>query len=212
MRKLLITVLCAIFTTLWVAGSSLAVPVNLIKNGDFEFGGGSLAYWQTSGDATLYFDGSNNSALLGNNVTGGTSYISQDFKIRSSYTDQTISFDYDFLFTDTSSYGNRIDVFAVLYKSVATGLTVDTEISLGSYEPGGSWSGGYSALLDPQLIAGIYRLKFNLNENSNSNYTDSSVLIDNVKFEIVPEPATILLLGAGLLSFVVLGRRKMSKM
>lgn len=210
MRKFLIIALSAILTTLWIAGSSQAVPVNLIKNGDFEFGGGSLAFWQVSGDAALYTDGSNHKAILGSNVQGGTSYISQDFKIRSSYTDQTISFDYDFLFEDTSSYGNRVDVFAVLYKSVATGLTVDTEFSLGSYESGGVESGNYLATLNPQLLAGVYRLKFNLSE-SNSTTTDSSALIDNVKFEVVPEPATILLLGIGLISFVVFGRLKMSK-
>ena len=220
MRKLFMVALGTIFTMLTVVGNSQAVPVNLIENGDFEYGGGSLQYWQNGGNVGVYTEGSNHMAILGQDLQGGTvagtpltSFVSQEFRIRSSYTEQTLSFDYGFFFTDSSTSSGRVDVFAVLYKDVATGRTVDTELLLGSYGPSGSNSYDYLALLDPQLAAGTYTLKFSLSESSHLDIngfpvTDSYALIDNVVFSVVPEPSTLLLLGSGLVGIGLFGRRK----
>lgn len=188
-----------------MAGSAGAITIDLVKNGDFEANGGSLQYWTTYGYTGVLTEISGNHwAQLGPSTSNyGGGYIAQYLNVGDNFLNQTLSFDYDFSFTDTDSY--HADIFASMLGST-------TEILLASIDTSTlvSTIGNFSDILIPQLDAGTYKLKFYLSGNTFGG--DSVALVDNVSFTAqVPEPGILMLLGSGLIGIAAFGRRRFKK-
>ena len=209
MKKWIATIAISVFALAGSIGSADAITIDLIQNGGFEEGGGSLAHWNTYGDVGLITELSGNHlARLGGGVNTGNSMMSQGFKIQPWTTlDQTLSFSYGFTFMDVPTTWSSIDIFATRIFD-DNGTLIETPLLLATYDSSSvvSLTGYYNALLSPQLDPGYYYLKFKLNESSGAN-TDSFVDIDNVSLTTsVPEPNTLLLLGSALVGFAAIGR------
>ncbi len=208
MKKWIAAIAISMFALAGSIGSADAITIDLIQNGGFEEGGGSLAQWGTYGDVSLITELSGNHlARLGGSVVSGNSMMSQGFTIHSWNTDQTLSFSYGFTFTDMPTTWTSMDIFATrIYNN--NGTIVETPLLLATYDSSSqvSLTGYYNALLSPQLGQGYYYLKFKLNESS-TPITDSFVDIDNVALNVTaPEPNILLLLGSALVGVAALGR------
>ncbi len=212
MRKWIAAIAITLFALAGSIGSADAITIDLIQNGGFEEGGGSLAQWNTFGDVNLITElGGNHMARIGGGSNSGNSMMSQGFIIQPWYSpDQTLSFLYSFTFIDVATTWSSVDIFATkIFEN--NGTPVETPLLLATYDSGSAvnLSGFYNALLNPQLDPGVYRLKFRLNESTGSN-TDSVVDIDHVALTVtstsVPEPNILLLLGSALVGVAALGR------
>lgn len=209
MKRMLSLAVAGCLGALLTAQSADAILVDVLKNGDFEMNGGSLQYWNPYGDVNLVTESSGNHlARLGSDITDGNTLLSQVFTIGSSPNqNQTLSFTYSFNFIDVPNAFAKMDIFAA---KIWQGGVPDTQLLLASYDTSTfvNISGVYTEVLDPQLTAGTYYLKFQMTENSGTS-TNSYVDIDNVSLKAeVPEPASLLLLGSGLLGYGLLRRRK----
>lgn len=204
MKKMFLLVVYTV-CLLFVTQSVYAATINLLQNGDFEANGGSLAGWNTYGDITLIMESDGNHAARLGGTTGG-GIMSQYFNIGDDYLNQTLSVTYDFNFYDNNPY--KFDVFATVIKD-SEGSIIETPILLASYDTSlwGNYSGVFTDLLDPQLSAGTYALKFVSTEATSWNM-DAYVDIDNVSLTaVVPEPSILMLLGSTLIGIAVLGRK-----
>lgn len=209
MKKWIAAIAISMFALVGSVGSADAITIDLIQNGGFEEGGGSLAQWGTYGDVSLITELSGNHlARLGGGVNTGNSMMSQGFNIQPwTSMDQTLSFSYGFTFMDVPTPWASMDIFATRI-SEDNGTLVETPLLLATYDSSTqvTLSGYYNALLSPQLDPGYYYLKFKLNEASGAN-TDSFVDLDNVSLTTsVPEPNILLLLGSALVGVAALGR------
>lgn len=193
------------------AGRVSAITIELINNGNFEEGGGSLTGWNIKGDVGLITDNFNHLARIGESATSGTSLMTQLFNIKPGYGDQTLSFDYAFSYNDSSA--SFFDVFATyVTEDPDTLQIVETPLLLASYDTTG-WAqtiGQHTNVLDQQLNPGWYYLKFKLTE-SNGTIVDSYLDIDNISLTVtttaVPEPSTLILMGSFLIGFAAIGKR-----
>lgn len=210
MKKWIAGIAISMFALVGSVGSADAITIDLIQNGGFEEGGGSLAYWHTYGDVGLVTEGSGNHiARIGQYVVQGNGLITQLFNIKRWYdnTSQTLAFDYNFTTNNMST--SFFDIFAnYITEDPLTKNVVEVPLLLASYQTTGSWS-QHSALLNPQLVPGWYFLKFKLTE-SNGSVTDSYLDLDNISLTVnttsVPEPNILLLLGSALVGAAAIGR------
>ena len=220
MKKLLVF-LAAILLVFAVVGSANA---NLITNGDFETG--DLMGWTSVGAVDVvnlstpslpgwaasaqgmddYF------ALLGWGTGSGTSSLSQEFKV-SKATSLTLAFDYAFDFLDFNPWND--DTFVALTSVTGDRVATVTMLDLQSSCIGADY-GHYEETfaLNPAWALDA-DMSFTLHEVGGlfSGGTLALAGIDNVSATTapVPEPATMLLLGSGLIGLAGLGRKKFFK-
>jgi hypothetical protein len=208
-------VLYLVVGVLFLLGFSASAGANLITNGDFETND-SLQGWHVNNSAYVYAEtggGGNTWARLDvPNDTTGWAILTQDFYLDPNLAGISIDFDVYFRTGTTNDY----DTFK---QTVGLDLVGQDpyrrtwEYKFETDQPSDGWQhfqvivplDGYNiediSPFDAQLV-------FSLQEFNNDW---SSVMLDNVDVNPVPEPATILLLGMGLIGMVGYGRKRFIK-
>jgi hypothetical protein len=220
--------LCTIVLVIGFAGISHAFLIN----GDFSAG---LDGWQTVGDVAIATDSgysdpfSGNYALLGGSDTAGNSSLSQGFTVPVGTSTVDISFDYVFAGSDLAGW--TADDALVRVRQVvgildfylfqlpvidSTELLRLESLDGDNYRLYGSYFGQSDTSSIEDWGPNNAWLTFSLHETYagwDDWRTDGTFAVDNVNVTSsapVPEPATILLLGGGLLGVIgySYGRRK----
>ena len=225
MKKILATTVALGMITL--AGNAMASP---FTNGDFEtrdLTGWQLTCGTTTGEATVvnspdvmtgYY------AKLDDSDSSGIASIYQTFDIDPSATIVDISFDYYFTGQDDTRWYSDVIASTFAFKSgdnfdgwldtLDWELTfVATTSPLGTFETKATYSASYNiSLVDESPNA---MLQFGLWESSScwgDDKTDTWLGVDNITVSSnatpIPEPATMLLFGTGLIGLIGYRRRK----
>ncbi len=224
MGKILMLIAGGILGTLLFVGTSLALP---IVNGDFSSG---LSGWTQGGDVSVNSSGE---AVLsdennwyswlyqGAALSPSTYTIEFDFQNNLSgvipddppwaffdtfyaslyFTDDMASFDLTASVYDEAHSLFNMDYNGVFDDDFNPGTTNGT---LSSSSKGDDWT-HFSFTFQTSYAYAIPVFEL---YDYNYLFGDSQVLIDNVSIAPVPEPATILLLGTGLVGLVSIRRRR----
>jgi hypothetical protein len=211
MKKFLVV----LSTILWGFGISGVAQANLIQNGNFN---SNLTGWTTNGDVQIANTGfpilggfasaqgmDGNYALLGLWTTNETSTLRQDIEI-TGIDKLIVSFNWAFDYLDSSN--NNEDEFISFMRqdgNPARTITFGDLVTKGtsSFTDAGIAYGYYNEIIDiSEYTKSEARVIFRLIEEGGFFGGTASIAgIDNVDVSAapVPEPATMLLLGSGLI-------------
>lgn len=219
MKKLLLTCVCVMSLAFGLSGIAGA---NSITNGGFETGdftgwttsvpGSGVAMVQTT---TASFNAIDNSLPDDYGPTEGTYFAELIAKATmkqslSWNSGDTITFDWAFLAFDALPFGNDKGVFRI--KDTANADT--TTFTLASVQSvGNNQDTGWQSFSHIFTTAGSGEIVFrSLNVPDDDIFEfASSLLVDNVNMEPVPEPATVALLGIGILGLAGAETRRRRK-
>ncbi|MDL2274758.1 PEP-CTERM sorting domain-containing protein [Desulfosarcina sp. OttesenSCG-928-G10] len=178
-----------------------------------------LNVWTTSGEVAVI----NGQLVLGSGVTQGISTASRSFYIEPGTTQLTVSYDFSFVGVD-ESYFLGFDIFSDTESTVLTLAMTGGTMTLSTWTSSTGYPSGHFSQTFDVTGHGDASLEFMLNEAANLFQTlrplDTDFYIDNLTISgviptdntsPVPEPATLLLLGAGLIGMVAVSRKKQFK-
>lgn len=221
MKKLIFLLFSLVFLT---SVNAFALSTELIENGNFDNG---LTGWSTTGDVVLGTNGNTaylqgNYAILGKKTSVGLSTLTQSFFIENSIEEVSLSFDMVFkgfdrsiirvddakaIFSQTiSAVWGLVNFDYYTYLEEETSPTSQDSFTVNISYRASLLISDYLSLADPNAA-----IIFQLSESVGS--TDSKLFIDNVSViaettNPVPEPATMILLGTGLVGLAGVRRRK----
>ena len=205
MKKQFVSLMAALFLVISSAGLACALTIN---NGSFETG--NLSGWNstaTTGNVEVVTTTTASSGAA-YNPTDGTYFaklVADSTLLQMSLNwdaGDVISFSWAFLAKDYLPF-NDFGNFSILANVSDSFVLTLADVKLVGDFGDTTWK-KYSYTFKEQGSGNIY---FGVN-NSKDQWNSSVLLVDNVSATATPEPATLLLLGSGMLGMAYLKKRK----
>lgn len=207
-------------TLLFLGAFAGAASANLLTNGNFESG---LSGWSYD-DVSIVSKWDSKVAKLSDGHAGNA-YLAQSFFIEPGVTELHIGFDYLFTGRDDAAwysdvFGSGISIQVADDWWIFDNYEVEALVLMDSEADSFGTKVSYHGSIDLSAIDFINvdpnaTILFDLVELRGfcSDYTNTKVFLDNVNVAAapVPEPATILLFGSGLIGIAGVSRKKILK-